>query len=74
MARTPWPLALLLLLPHGALAQQPLPQPAPAPPQQGSAAWSQLPRMQLERQFAGPLQDVKGAKVKHSAAGSKSPT
>jgi hypothetical protein len=58
LARTPWPLALLLLLPHGALAQQPLPQPAPAPPQQGSAAWSQLPRMQLERQFAGPLQDT----------------
>jgi hypothetical protein len=34
-------------LPSAATAQQ--------PPQ---SAWAQLPRMQLERQFAGPLQDT----------------
>jgi hypothetical protein len=32
---------------------------APAPQQfQQSQEWSKLPRMQLERQFAGPLQDT----------------
>jgi hypothetical protein len=30
--------------------------PVPAPPAQSE--WSKLPRMQLERQFAGPLQDT----------------
>jgi hypothetical protein len=38
-------LAAVLLLPLPVAAQQP-------------TAWSQLPRMQLERQFAGPLQDT----------------
>jgi hypothetical protein len=37
-----------------ALAQQR--QPAPA--QQPSSEWSRMPRMELERQFAGPLQDT----------------
>lgn len=43
-------------------AQQPPPPataPAPGPQQfQQSSEWSKLPRMQLERQFAGPLQDT----------------
>lgn len=41
----------------GALAQQ---QPAQAPPRQfqQSAEWAKLPKMILERQFAGPLQDT----------------
>jgi hypothetical protein len=43
-------LAIVLLLPLAAQAQQ---QPAQPP-----SAWDQLPRMQLERQFAGPLQDT----------------
>jgi hypothetical protein len=45
--------ALLLgaLFPQASLAQ---PKPAPAPQSQ----WAKLPRMQLERQFAGPLQDT----------------
>jgi len=34
--------------------QQAPPQPAPQP----SGEWAKLPRMQLERQFAGPLQDT----------------
>ena len=34
------------------------PSPAAQAQQQPSAAWDQLPRMQLERQFAGPLQDT----------------
>jgi hypothetical protein len=40
-------------------AQQP-PPPAPPPQQQfqPSGDWAKLPRMQLERQFAGPLQDT----------------
>lgn len=37
-------------LPLAATAQQ--------PPQPAQSAWAQLPRMQLERQFAGPLQDT----------------
>ena len=43
--------------PCAALAQQ---QPAqPAPQQfQPSAEWGKLPKMELERQFAGPLQDT----------------
>jgi hypothetical protein len=47
-----------------ASAQQP-PQPQQAPvqqvqaaPVQASSEWSRLPRMQLERQYAGPLQDT----------------
>jgi hypothetical protein len=42
--------ALALALPPVALAQQ--------QPQQQQPTWAQLPRMQLERQFAGPLQDT----------------
>src|SRR5580704_16032395 len=38
------------------MAQAPAPAPAPAQPPQSE--WSKLPRMQLERQFAGPLQDT----------------
>jgi hypothetical protein len=43
--------ALGLTLSPVVQAQQP--QQAPGP-----TAWAQLPRMQLERQFAGPLQDT----------------
>jgi hypothetical protein len=43
--------ALALALPLAAQAQQPQQQPQPQ-------TWNQLPRMQLERQFAGPLQDT----------------
>jgi hypothetical protein len=48
--------ALLLgvLLPQATVAQQNAPQPSPAPQSQ----WAKLPRMQLEQQFAGPLQDT----------------
>ena len=42
--------AMAFALPMAANAQQPQ-----QPPQ---SAWGQLPRMQLERQFAGPLQDT----------------
>lgn len=45
--------ALVVLLPVVAAAQQPQQQP---PGQSGE--WANLPRMQLERQFAGPLQDT----------------
>jgi hypothetical protein len=50
----------LLTLPSTATAQQPTPPPqAPAPQAfQYSAEWEKLPRMQLQRQFAGPLQDT----------------
>jgi hypothetical protein len=41
--------AIAVMLPPAAKAQP------PAPPQ---SVWRQLPRMQLERQFAGPLQDT----------------
>jgi hypothetical protein len=37
------------------MAQQPQPAPPPAQPQ---STWDTLPRMQLERQFAGPLRDT----------------
>ena len=47
---------MAVALPRKALAQQPN-QPAPQQ-NQPSAEWSKLPRMQLERQFAGPLQDT----------------
>jgi hypothetical protein len=48
---------LAVAWPCAALAQQ---QPAQPAPQQfpQSAEWEKLPRMQLERQFAGPLQDT----------------
>jgi hypothetical protein len=49
-ARTILISALVLVPPLAAKAQQPQ-----QPPQ---SAWGQLPRMQLERQFAGPLQDT----------------
>jgi hypothetical protein len=39
-----------MLLAAPAAAQQPPPQPG--------VVWAQLPRMQLERQFAGPLPDT----------------
>jgi hypothetical protein len=48
-------LAIALVLPLTAQAQQ---QPAQPPAAQPPSAWDQLPRMQLERQFAGPLQDT----------------
>jgi hypothetical protein len=48
-------LAIALVLPLTAQAQQQPAQPPTAPP---PSAWDQLPRMQLERQFAGPLQDT----------------
>jgi hypothetical protein len=59
-------LVLFCIAPVSALAQQPTQQaPAQPPVQQQAAtpqssgpAWTQLPRMQLERQFAGPLQDT----------------
>src|SRR4051794_22590316 len=60
----PWMAATAIMLPLAAFAQQP-PQPAPQPvpqqqpaPVQPSNDWEKLPRMQLERQFAGPLKDT----------------
>lgn len=51
-----WAAATAILLPVTALAQQPVP---PQPPTvQPSNDWEKLQRMQLERQFAGPLQDT----------------
>ena len=51
--------ALIAAWPVGALAQQQPAPVAPAPQQfQQSAEWSKMARMQLERQFAGPLQDT----------------
>lgn len=53
--------AIALVLGAPASAQQ---QPAPAAPQapsaqhQESGEWAKLPKMVLERQFAGPLQDT----------------
>jgi hypothetical protein len=41
---------LIAVWPVAALAQQ--------APQQQASEWSRMPRMQLERQFAGPLQDT----------------
>lgn len=48
---------IALALSHGALAQQQPAQPAPQQFQQ-SPEWGKLPKMVLERQFAGPLQDT----------------
>jgi hypothetical protein len=49
-------LAIVLTPSIAAQAQQ---QPQQQPPQQQQpVAWNQLPRMLLERQFAGPLQDT----------------
>src|SRR5262245_23710337 len=56
MPRGMWALAALVLLCAGTEAQQQPPQQQPQ--QQPSTTWAQLPRMQLERQFAGPLQDT----------------
>jgi hypothetical protein len=50
--------ASVMMLPLTAQAQQQSPQQQPPPQQQQPAAWNQLPRMLLERQFAGPLQDT----------------
>ena len=62
MIRAKWPLAALFLIPGAAAAQQPVPQQQPmqqpAMQQPQPNTWAQLPRMQLERQFAGPLQDT----------------
>lgn len=38
--------------------QQPPPQQMPAQQNQESNQWAKMPRMVLERQFAGPLQDT----------------
>ncbi|SEO15621.1 hypothetical protein SAMN02990966_01203 [Rhodospirillales bacterium URHD0017] len=45
--------AILAVLPLAAQAQQPAAQQVPS-----QNVWGQLPRMQLDRQFAGPLQDT----------------
>jgi hypothetical protein len=59
MAKGNWAVAALCLHSATAAAQQP---PPPPPSQQEQApqgmTWAQLPRMELERQFAGPLQDT----------------
>ena len=46
-------LLLVLAIPSIAVAQQ-----AAAPRPQQPPSWAQMPRMQLEQQFAGPLQDT----------------
>jgi hypothetical protein len=54
-------LAIVLTPSLAAQAQQPPPQQQPQqqqPQQQQPVTWNQLPRMVLERQFAGPLQDT----------------
>ena len=58
MPRGMWALAALVLTCAAAEAQQPQQPPQQQPQQQPSTTWAQLPRMQLERQFAGPLQDT----------------
>jgi hypothetical protein len=52
--------AAMCATPLPAAAQQPQPSPPAAAPQQfqQSQEWSKLPKMVLERQFAGPLQDT----------------
>ena len=44
--------------PCATLAQQQAPAQPPQPQFQQSAEWAKLPKMILERQFAGPLQDT----------------
>jgi hypothetical protein len=51
-------LALACLVPVTAAAQQQAPVQQPTPPVQPNTTWDTLPRMQLERQFAGPLRDT----------------
>ena len=51
-------LALACLMPMTAAAQQQAPVQQAAPPAQPNSTWDTLPRMQLERQFAGPLRDT----------------
>lgn len=51
-------LALACLVPVAAAAQQQAPVQQPAPSAQPNSTWDTLPRMQLERQFAGPLRDT----------------
>jgi hypothetical protein len=53
MARVRWPLAALCLLPATVAAQQPQQHP--------QSTWTQLPRMQLERQFAGLFSECRVA-------------
>ena len=51
-------LLLVFIMPATAVAQpQPAPQ-QPVPQAQPQSTWDTLPRMQLERQFAGPLRDT----------------
>jgi hypothetical protein len=64
MARMQWWLAALWPIPVVVAAQEPQQQQPSRQQQQASPAeqqpnaWAQLPRMQLDRQFAGPLQDT----------------
>ncbi len=55
-AATMWLVGLIAIAagvgPRPAAAQQ------PQQPQQPTSEWAKLPRMQLNRQFAGPLQDT----------------
>ena len=44
--------------PQPAPQAQPAPQQQAAPQAQPQSTWDALPRMQLERQFAGPLRDT----------------
>jgi hypothetical protein len=53
---------------HAALAQQQPAQPAPQQFQQ-SDEWAKLPKMMLERQFAGPLQDTVIQRLRDPADG-----
>jgi hypothetical protein len=58
-----------------AVAQHPspaqaAPSPQPSPPQyQESGDWAKLPKMVLERQFAGPLQDTVIQRLRDAADG-----
>jgi hypothetical protein len=67
--------AWLILIPASpALAQQQAPAQAAPPPQpppqyQESGDWAKLPKMVLERQFAGPLQDTVIQRLRDTADG-----
>jgi hypothetical protein len=50
-------IAAVMLVPATAFAQA-KPAAPPAAPAEPTVTWDKLPRMQLERQFAGPLQDT----------------